>query len=498
MEKDEVNNDIIQASKDGNLCYLKSLSKESVQKAECNVGCTSLHWAAGSNQLSLLEYFLKGYESENAIFSNVNLTVHNSKLAAGRTPLHYACRNGHLEAAKYLIQVHSANVHVKDHKGVSPFQLAVWQNHLDMCRFLVEDCQVVAHLDVNSFGCGPVHWLGIVPFHRANDNTSTSHSDDDGNALLPLAEWLTSQPKINVFTKQNTGHTALHKAAWGGHMALVKYLHEKFHMYDDCIDDTGNYAADLADMAYTERHSRIALYLRRECSMERLESLKTLGLWKEENNRSPCCISFSEEEIRKAYLKMARLHHPDHVQRSVGQKDNELFHNKKFHEIQRAFEHLTLHGGISNKQRNPAHCIPLLLKVQEETRNYSKDDENDKLFKARLLAVLLEYGNKGMNLSNIPKKWDQVWPDAPFDSMFTNDRMSSFNGKKRRGGDLLRSIQHRAGDVIKVIRMENKKAMSKTQQKKGVILIVPRTTSRDDILRLDHVMESKPTNNAHP
>jgi ankyrin repeat protein len=478
MEIDETNNSVIQASKDGNICYLNSVSKESVRKAECNVGCTALHWAAGSNQLSVLKYLLTSIEHEIAIFPNVNLKVAENKLAAGRTPLHYACRNGHLEVAKYLIQVRSAHVHVKDHKGVTPFQLAIWQNHLNMCRFLVEECNVVASLDVNSFGCGPLHWLGIVPFHRANDNASTSHSDEDGNALLPLAEWLTSQPNINVFTKQNTGHTALHKAAWGGHLALVKYLHEQFHMYDDCIDDTGNYAADLADMANTVRHSRIALYLRRECSMERLESLKTLGL--------SSCMDYSEEDIRKAYLKMARLHHPD--ARQINENKQRL-HDMKFHEIQRAFEHLAIHGGISNKQRNPAHSIPLLLQAQDDIQSALKDSKhkNDKLFKARLLAVLLEYGDKGMNLSNIPKKWDQVWPDVSFDSMFTDESNSFVSGKKRRSGELLRLIQSRAGDVIQVTRMPLSKSVatvSKTQQKKGVIMIVPRNISREDILSI--------------
>jgi len=31
-----------------------------------------------------------------------------------------------------------------------------------------------------------------------------------------------------------------------------------------------------------------------------------------------------------------------------------------------------------------------------------------------LIAVLLEYGDKGLDLSNVKKKWKQVWPDNPF------------------------------------------------------------------------------------
>jgi ankyrin repeat protein len=60
--------------------------------------------------------------------------------------LHYAARNGNIQAAQLLVEL-GADVDVRAKHGVSPFQLAVWQKHLDICRWLVRD----AGTDLNLF-----------------------------------------------------------------------------------------------------------------------------------------------------------------------------------------------------------------------------------------------------------------------------------------------------------------------------------------------------------
>ena len=99
------NDGIINASKRGDLELIKSTPIVAIQKAHCNVGCTALHWAAGSNQISLVHYLLSPQSTDNLelIFTDVDITV-QSKLAKARTPLHYAARNGHLEMVKILIE----------------------------------------------------------------------------------------------------------------------------------------------------------------------------------------------------------------------------------------------------------------------------------------------------------------------------------------------------------------------------------------------------------
>eukprot|EP01083_Nonionella_stella_P064022 166497_1 len=304
-----------------------------------------------------------------------------------------------------------------------------------------------------------------------------------------MAQWIIEDHGVDVYSKQNMGHTVLHKAAWGGHLNLVQYLHEVHDMYDDSTDHAGNYAADLCDMANTERHAEIASYLRKECSLEYKESCRILGIEKHS----------SEETIRKAYLRKARGCHPDRAGRervfvnenSVGgedenidideEKDSGRSHgnDEEFQLVKGAYEHL-MSGGRATKQNNPAHSIHLLLEMQtkhsneggetsgignprneieeEEERKVKEEQEGDKygidsdelkLFKTRLVAVLLEFGEKGLDLSNIPKKWNQVWPDVKFPSLEQKQ-----NGRRKKGR-LLQFIKEYAGDVVKISRQKH-------------------------------------------
>jgi len=121
------------------------------------VGCTALHWAAGVGHCDSITFLVsrKGLDVDSPA----------TKSAKGRTALHYACRNGQLDAAKLLVQlgkmfvfftcwsvystvvllnwpdhwgaITGANVNARAKHGVSPYQLAVWQNHLEICQWLV-------------------------------------------------------------------------------------------------------------------------------------------------------------------------------------------------------------------------------------------------------------------------------------------------------------------------------------------------------------------------
>ena len=206
---------------------------EILRTTVCSSGCTLLHWAAGSNQVNVLEYLTQPIKSKSksqsrqrqkqkeeeedkddseesvtnndkdnddddedddddagvVIFKNVNIIVEYKK-SYGRTPLHYACRNGSLEAVQYLCL--SPYCHaipdIKAKQGVTPFQLAIWQNHLQVCQFLTTSNKegkvgIIPSIDFNDFGCGAIHWIGIAPKHRANftTTTSTNENEDENN-----------------------------------------------------------------------------------------------------------------------------------------------------------------------------------------------------------------------------------------------------------------------------------------------------------------------------
>ena len=128
----------------------------------------------------------------------------------------------------------------RDSQEVSPFQLAVWQNQLEVARYLVERCGVDPK-QLNVFACGAQHWLGTTPSERAGP---------EGVELLPTARWLRGlgvdfhavqrqgirvraanpnpspdpDPNPNPNQVQRQGHSPLHKASWGGHLAFCRWL----------------------------------------------------------------------------------------------------------------------------------------------------------------------------------------------------------------------------------------------------------------------------------
>jgi hypothetical protein len=315
-----------------------------------------------------------------------------------------------------------ASVDTRAKHGVSPFQLSVWQNRLDICQVLVEE-QGVDPAQVNDFDCGAIHWIGLCPSNLADGPNC------EGELLLPLAKWLLTLPGVDFSIHQRQGHSAMHKAAWGGHVALLRWLRDEIGLLDEAQDFAGNYAADLADMANDERHTKVAEYLRRECSSARAQSCAVLGV----------SIESNADEVRKAYLVKAKQLHPDRLS-----EDTDAHY---FDQVKQAYEHLTKESGVG-KQSNPAHSLKLMLEVRggDEKRELEEED----FFKARLIAVLLEYGDKGLDLSNVRRKWNQVWPGTPCPWDFE----MVTEGQTKRKGILLDYILEHANDIVDIKRQD--------------------------------------------
>lgn len=233
---------------------------------------------------------------------------------------------------------------------------------------------------------------------------------------------------------------------------MIRYLRDEHGLLDDTQDYAGNYAADLADMANTERHSRVAQFLRHECNAARAQSYAVLGI----------PVNSSPTDIRKAYLAKVREAHPDRQKHDSALDD--------FDAVHKAYEHLTLEGG-NGTQSNPSHSLNLMLELSKTSANKSTTTEasesDDDCFKARLIAVLLEYGDKGLDLSNVKKKWTQVWPTVPFPDE------TEVPGRKIKGR-LSDFIRLKAGDVVDIVVPSNAR---------GSVRVIPKHCTQSQVAR---------------
>lgn len=457
---------ILQAAADGNLVFLKQQESSDhlhqINSSTCSSGCTALHWAAGMNQVHVIRYLLDLSRSENSHVSDSLDTATKTKIfhadlpiskkykAAGRTPLHYAARNGSLEAAKCLIEEFSADPDARAKHGVTPLHLAFFQNQKNVAEYLLRLNSRTDLFQTNDYGCNVLHWLAICPKSRAGP--------DGGTLLVPTAQWLheaqtqklqgstdssslsfQTSNTIDLFhAKQTQGHTVLHKAAWLGHYALIRYLHECHDLWDDSPDHSGNYAVTLAEMAQHSDNESTVNYLRMFCSRSSAYSCSILGLSIQDVN--------NPIRIRKAYHRKAMEYHPDRhkksqqgnpeTQNGYGVKiGSELDHHVStklvFDDICKAYHHLLYEKGRGH-ECNDAHKIRILLPSSEKEIIVIDDD----CFKSRLIVVLREYGSKGLDVSNLKKKWKQVW-------------QTNFP-KQADNVPLTRWLQECAGDVVEI------------------------------------------------
>ena len=61
----------------------------------------------------------------------------NQPDSSGNTPLHWACRGGHVECARALLGNHLTNIDAKNMLGETPLHGAAWKGHDDIVEMLV-------------------------------------------------------------------------------------------------------------------------------------------------------------------------------------------------------------------------------------------------------------------------------------------------------------------------------------------------------------------------
>ncbi|GKY94172.1 hypothetical protein MPSEU_000383200 [Mayamaea pseudoterrestris] len=238
--------EFLQCASSGDLRGLKRMVDEIHQSAG-NDGVTKLlltrdrhgsvaeHWAAGGGHLDCLEYlsqlaqrYCASTVSENDSLPTGTNDVDsgttttplltptmntNRKLRRrdGKTSLHYAARNGHVNCIKYLLEQKLYDVDVRSGDGTTPLHLACFGGHLEAARVLVKHgADVFAR---NEWKCHCAHWLAMMP------TTADTHLD----AYREFCRWLQSL-NVSFVEQQKQGHSAVHKAAQRKNRIMLKWL----------------------------------------------------------------------------------------------------------------------------------------------------------------------------------------------------------------------------------------------------------------------------------
>uniref|UniRef100_A0A7N8YPA6 Poly [ADP-ribose] polymerase n=1 Tax=Mastacembelus armatus TaxID=205130 RepID=A0A7N8YPA6_9TELE len=207
-----------------------SLSLQSLCTAQ-NVNCrdlegrhsTPLHFAAGYNRVSVVEYLL-----------HHGADVH-AKDKGGLVPLHNACSYGHYEVAELLVR-HGASVNVADLWKFTPLHEAAAKGKYEICKLLLKH------------GADPTkkNRDGNTPLDLVKDGDTDIQDLLRGDAALLDAakkgclarvQKLCSPDNINCRDTQGRNSTPLHLAAGYNNLEVAEYLLE--HGADVNAQDKG-------------------------------------------------------------------------------------------------------------------------------------------------------------------------------------------------------------------------------------------------------------------
>ncbi|CAJ1951138.1 unnamed protein product [Cylindrotheca closterium] len=205
---------------------------------------TAEHWAAGGGHFECLEYLrmlrrrhagTKDNDQADSKRRSLNggnessdqaPPKHKLRRRDGKTSLHYAARNGHLNCVKYLIEKEGYQVEEASGEGTLPLHMACFGGHLPVVQYLVEQgADVHAR---NEWGCDAFQFVGLT-ISKPTSKEMASTRDDTATVtnttkIRDLCNYLRHACKVNLIRSQQQGHSILHKAAQKGNWHVLQWV----------------------------------------------------------------------------------------------------------------------------------------------------------------------------------------------------------------------------------------------------------------------------------
>ena len=224
------------ASMHGRLDILKYL----VEDEKCVPPPTTLHIAAEGEQFHVVRYLVEECQLDPTALDSFN-----------RSPLCYACMNGEIEMARYLVACMSECMKMDDimfHSEVlsgiiydapqmdNSLSCACLGGHLSAVKFLIEECKCNPNLVYN--GLAPLHiaaakgFLSIVKYllsQGCDPGIKCFHDIQPIHMAASLGQlnvlkYFIEEQAYNPSVQDRDGVTPLHLAANAGHLSVIRYL----------------------------------------------------------------------------------------------------------------------------------------------------------------------------------------------------------------------------------------------------------------------------------